>query len=151
MKCTVSTTYSLHGLSELMGIFLSQLCWVFLVCTNAHFPVIQLPLLQLRTELAGEPLPMASDWTKGYADLTESQWPPGHRDCNMLENITQTHETMGSSRQIQVLATARPAPNCKICSKSLPENGTVEVRDSARRASMKQGSDLRWDTRLLQS
>lgn len=30
MKCTVSTTYSPHGLSELKGIFLSQPCWLSL-------------------------------------------------------------------------------------------------------------------------
>lgn len=61
---------------------------------------------------------MAPSWTKGYRDAAESQWPPGHRDCNMLENIMQTHETMGSSQQIQVLKlrpdlhlAARPAPS----------------------------------------
>lgn len=46
---------------------------------------------------------MAPDWTKSYTDPAESHWPPGHRDANMLENIMQTHETMKSSKQIQVL------------------------------------------------
>lgn len=61
--------------------------------------------------------PMAPEWTKGYTDPTKSQWPPGSRGCNMLEDIMQTCETMGSTKQMQVLKlqpdlhpAARPAP-----------------------------------------
>lgn len=61
--------------------------------------------------------PMAPEWTKGYTDPTESQWLPGSKGRNMLENIMQTRETMGSSKQMQVLKlqpdlhpAARPAP-----------------------------------------
>lgn len=47
--------------------------------------------------------PMAPEQTKGYTNPTELQWPLESRGYNMLENIMQTHQTMGSSKQIQVV------------------------------------------------